>query len=190
MISNLEDILEKCRSNDRKAQYALHKAWFPVLMKVAYRYKKNEEDAAFMVNLAFYKIFSAIDTYKTTIPFEAWSKRILMNTIIDEYRKEKKNIDLFKDVEDETLQNLNEIDYGILERELKVEQAEAMLNRLPENEKVVFNLYEIDGYSHKEIVEMIGISERSSKRHLANARQTLKKLVLEFTKTAYAFFIL
>lgn len=183
MAVNKDELIEKCKSNDRKAQHTLYRHWFPVLMKVAYRYKRNEEDAAASVNLAFYKVFTNIKKYQSSYSFEGWIKRILMNILIDEYRKEKKTNELIVTLEEEAFHDIEKVEYDYLEKELKVERAEQMLNRLPLKEQMVFNLYEIDGYSHKEIVEIVGISERSSKRYLSHARETLKSMVLHFTKT-------
>ena len=82
-----------CKKNDRKAQSALYAFYFQLLMSVARKYKTNNEDAAALVNEAFFKIFTQIDKYKDESPFEYWIKRITINVVIDEYRKNSKQRD-------------------------------------------------------------------------------------------------
>ncbi len=177
-MNELQSLIEKCRNNDRKAHFELYKWGFPDLMRMAMRYKKNKEDGAALVNAAFFKAFTNIDKYKNEIPFEGWLKKIMRNTIIDEYRKtnKQKEIDLEFSI-DENENDYNEIkavDYNLIEKEMSSEEAEKILFSLEENERTVFNLFEMDGYSHKEIAVEMGISERTSKRYLSSAKRNLQ----------------
>lgn len=181
MEKQLLGLIEECRKDDRKAQFDLYKWWFPDLMRIATRYKKNRDEAAAIVNTAFFKVFTNIEKYAINVPFEAWIRQIMKNTLIDEYRKEKKNLETANDFVNENGEEIifsdESVDYNLIEREMSSEEAEKILYRLEENERVVFNMFELDGYSHKEIAETMSISERTSKRYLAAAKKNLQEMV-------------
>ena len=175
MEKELVSIIEACKQNNRKAQNSLYGWYYNDLMVIARKYKNNTEDACELVNQAFFKILTNIDKYEFSTPFEGWIKRITINVIIDEYRKTKKikEIQVGNDEDiifDDTTANL-------VEQEMDAEEINQLLARLDENERLVFNLYAVDGYAHKEISKLIGISERSSKRYLANAKKNLKQML-------------
>lgn len=179
----LAELIDKCKKNDRKAQFELYELEYNNLMRTAFRYKPNEEDAAGLVNLAFFKILTSLDKYNSNFSFSGWAKRILTNVIIDEYRKEQKHQQEISIDEDENSDVMaDSMDLGSVELALEVEEVENILKELPEPEKMVFNLYEVDGYSHKEIAQMINVSERSSKRYLAKAKLQLKEIVNKILK--------
>ena len=83
-------MLEACQRSDRKAQAALYKRCFSLLMGVCIRYVKQEDQAVALLNMGFLKILNNLDRYRSEVPFEAWARRIMINTVIDEYRKNKK----------------------------------------------------------------------------------------------------
>lgn len=180
-MDDLQLLVEKCKNHDRKAQFDLYKYWYSDLMRMATRYKKNREDAAAIVNTAFFKVFSNIEKYQSTVPFEAWIRQIMKNSIIDEYRKEKRNPEFSGDLSGENGEEIEfsdqGVDYNLFEKEMSAEEAEKILYRLGENERVVFNMFEMDGYSHKEIADAMGISERTSKRYLASAKINLVEMM-------------
>lgn len=135
------------------------------------------------MNMAFFKIFTNLEKYHNNVPFEAWVRRIMMNTVIDEYRKESK-YKLMEVVEDGNLQIPEaDLDYNLAERKFEVEELEQLMNGLNEQERMVFNLFEMDGYSHKEIAEMMNVSERSSKRYLVRAKGNLKTMMNTLIKS-------
>lgn len=145
-------------------------------MSVAYKYYRNEEDAAASVNLAFLKIFDNLDKYNFSTPIEAWMRRITINHIIDEFRKNKKHKETFID----NLADNNEaesIELNEIETEIEQEVVERVLHQLPNATKHVFCLYAIDGYSHKEISELLNITYETSKWHVKTARKKLKELI-------------
>lgn len=179
---SLPDIINRCKKNDRKAQFQLYERGFNTLMRVAHRYKSNKEDAAAIVNMAFFKILTNLDKYDQNLSFEGWSKRILTNTIIDEFRKEKKINEEFVNSYDDFKETDIAIDHNLIERALSLEEVDRIMNQLGENERLVFNLFEIDEYPHKEIATMLGISERTSKRYLAQAKIRLKEIVNNIVK--------
>lgn len=180
-MNELQSLIEKCKKYDRKAQFELYKWWFSDLMRMATRYKKNREDAAALVNTAFFKAFTNIEKYDSHVPFEGWLRQIMKNTIIDEYRKESRipesASDFCNEDGEEIIFSEEAVDYNLIEKEMSAEEAEKILYRLDEKERVVFNMFEMDGYSHSEIADAIGISERTSKRYLASARNNLQQML-------------
>lgn len=175
MTQDLPNLIQECIKQNRKAEYALYRYCFKFLMPVCYRYLKNEDDAAEILNKAFLKILLNLETYNREKQFEKWAKAITVNTIIDEFRMNKKRNLLFAQVAPEDVQpyyhpfNLNEA-----EAKLTAEDVHKHIQLLPESSKVVFNLFVFEGYSHKEIAQQLNISEGTSKWHLSHARQILK----------------
>lgn len=171
-------LLEDCKRGDKKAQYQLYKSCFNVLMGVCIRYQKNQEDAAAVLNAGFLKILNNLDKYSTEVPFIAWIRRIMINTIIDEFRKNRKVRELI-DYQDftETNDYGHLIDFNEADKQFDAEQLETFIRRLPPVSQKVFNLFAIDGYSHKEIGEMLNISDGTSKWHLNFARKKLKEMI-------------
>lgn len=173
-----KELIESCKKEDRKAQFELYRLCYSVLLSVCFRYEKNKEDAEFLLNKAFYKILKNLDKYKDNIPFEAWIRRITINTVIDDYRKNKKEkIDY---VEEPMLAApVTAMDFNEADQRFDAEELQLLINRLPPVSKKVFNLYVIDGYNHKEIAEKLDMSEGTSKWHLSSARKKLKELVIK-----------
>lgn len=179
------ELLNDCQQGDQKAQYQLYRSCFPLLMSVCMRYKKEESEAAGVLNEGFLKILRGLKSYKSTVPFEAWIRRIMINTIIDEFRKNRKVRELieYKDFTDHTQQFSNQVDFNKADQQFDVEQLEVLIHRLPPVSQKVFNLFAVDGYSHMEIGEMLGISVGTSKWHLSSARKKLQEMMLELMNT-------
>lgn len=170
-------LLTDASKGNRKAQYSLYKYCFGMLMPVCFRYTKNEEFAREELSMAFVKIIDALKKFKPEKGFDPWAKRITVNSIIDNYRKNKKH------------QFHQEIDNEIVERKIKhtnpidekigYDEIISLLDQIPEGSKKVFNLYVIEGYKHDEIAEMLDFTVSNSKWHLANARKLMKSLILK-----------
>jgi len=144
-------------------------------MSVAYKYYNNEADAAAIVNSAFLKIFDNLDKYNFSTPLEIWMRRITINHIIDEFRKNKKYSETFTDVKEQHIievSHLNEF-----ENNIEDEVVLSILKQLPNATKNVFCLYAIDGFSHKEITKLLHISYETSKWHVKQARKKLRELL-------------
>jgi RNA polymerase sigma-70 factor (ECF subfamily) len=174
-----EDLLDKCRNNDRKAQYELYRQCYGILFSICTRYERNKDDAEALLNMGFLKIATKLDKYSSSIPFEAWIRRIMINTIIDEYRKNKKQNEMldYTDFEDHHY-NIG-IDRNDADKMFDAEELQLMVDRLPNVTQKVFNLHVIDGFSHKEISDELGISTGTSKWHVNNARKLLKGMLAE-----------
>jgi len=146
-------------------------------MSVAFRYKNNEEDAKSLAISSFLKVLKNIEKYSVEIPFEAWIRRISINNAIDDFRKNRRRKDIIE-YKDEIKFEKN---YTVNEYELEInaEELNDMLFLLPKATNVVFNLFAIDGFSHKEISEKLGITTNTSKWHVKEARKKLKTLLLK-----------
>jgi RNA polymerase sigma factor (sigma-70 family) len=171
------DILKDCADNNRRAQKQLYEYCFRQLMPLCLRYHRNEEDARSSLNSAFLKIIKGlVDIDLEKLNFNAWSKRITNNTLIDEYRKNKiqsahyvsKETERELDFYAERSENDAISDFGC-------DTIMQMLKEIPETSAHVFNLYVIDGYNHREIGELLEMSEGTSKWHLSTARKLLRE---------------
>lgn len=177
-------IIEACRKNDRRAQEKMYEWCYVKLMPTCMRYHRNEEDARSILNLSFVKICKNLDKLKEGTPFEAWVRRITMNTIIDEFRKNKNYLQLVdaKETDRELEIHVTSVENGVWSK-LEMDVLMGLLKRLPDVSRKVFNLYVIDGYTHKEIGNMLEISDGTSKWHLSNARKLLKEMVAKIGRS-------
>ena len=166
-----KEILEGCVKHDREAQHKLYKQCYLDLMGLCLRYTKSKSEAEEVLNSAMLKVYTKIDTYNQQGDFGAWIRRIIVNTALDYLKSEKRYSD-YADIEDTAL---NETDHS--EAPMESEYLLNMLKSLPILQNKVFNLYAIEGYSHKEIANMLQISEANSKWNLFTARKTLQELV-------------
>ncbi|MBK7128133.1 MAG: sigma-70 family RNA polymerase sigma factor [Crocinitomicaceae bacterium] len=179
-----ERLIEACRKNDRRAQEKLYEWYYVKVMPTCMRYHRNEEDARSVLNIGFVKICRNLDKLKPDTPFEAWARRILMNTIIDEFRKNKNYLQLVDAKEtDRELEIKSEVIENDVWSKMETDVLMGLLKKLPDVSRKVFNLYVIDGYTHKEIGEMLEISDGTSKWHLSNARKLLRDMILKIQKS-------
>ena len=173
----LHQLIGGCIRKDRGSQKMLYKAFYGFSMGICLRYANNREEAAEVMNQGFFKVFTRIDTYDITRPFKAWLGKIVTNVSIDYYRAN------LKMAYAEDLDKAENITDGELpDRKLNYEDLLAMIQRLPNAYRTVFNLYAIEGYTHEEIGEMLDISSGTSKSNLHKARQKLKQMILEAEK--------
>ncbi len=166
-------LISLCIKRDRKAEYELYKNTYSYLMSICLRYTRDKDTASAILNAGFMKILSNLEKYNLAIPFKVWIRKIMVNTLIDEYRKLKREREKVTYVEEYyDSSNFSEANEAI--SKINCKQIYQLINQLPEATKQVFNLFVIDGYSHREIGDMLGISEGTSKWHLNAARQKLK----------------
>jgi RNA polymerase sigma-70 factor (ECF subfamily) len=171
-----KELLEACVQESRKAQFELYRLSYSLLLSVCLRYEKNKEDAEFLLNKAFYKILKSLKGYQDHVPFEAWIRRITINTCIDEYRKSKRSkLDFVEEPMEQS--PMSEMDYNEADKKYNAEELLELVKKLPPASQKVFNLYVIDGYNHKEIAEKLEMSEGTSKWHLSSARKKLRELL-------------
>jgi RNA polymerase sigma factor (sigma-70 family) len=169
------ELIKGCIDGDRRCQNELYRRYFPLMSSIAIRYNSNRDEAVHRLNAGFLKVLQNLVKYDRQFAFATFVRNILINHMIDEFRKEKKY-----------LANIQLSDYSGLDGGVSFNEGEAnieagdlleMLNKLPEVTGKVFNLYAIDGYKHTEISQMLRISEGTSKWHVSEARKRLKALL-------------
>jgi RNA polymerase sigma factor (sigma-70 family) len=145
-------------------------------MSICTRYERNKEYAEELLNQAFLKILMNLDKYNDKVPLKVWMRRIAINTIIDEYRKNKrmKEAISYNDFSEENYP-ANSYDVNEYLKKADAEEILIMIEKLPEMSQNVFNMYVIDGFSHKEIAGMLGISDGTSRWYLNLAKTELRK---------------
>lgn len=168
----LQNIIQGCIKQDRASQKMLYKTLYGFGMGICLRYAGNRYEAAEILNSGFFKALTHIKKYDESRPFKAWLGRIMTNTAIDYYRTNLKvayteDIDMAPDVS---------VDESV-NAKLNYEDLLALVQKLPNAYRTVFNLYAIDGYSHDEIGAMLGINAGTSKSNLHKARQKLQQMV-------------
>ncbi|MBN2669041.1 MAG: RNA polymerase sigma factor [Bacteroidales bacterium] len=174
----LEDIISGCKRNERKAQKLLYDKFSPIMMGLCLRYAKDNAEAEDVLQEGFIKIFSNIDQYNGEGSFEGWMKRIVINTAISNYRKNLKRY-YQVDIEEPNVQSISS-DWKTTE--YTKEELLNTIKTLPEGYKIVFNLYAIEGYKHKEIGELLGIDETTSKSQYSRAKKQIQEKLAELSK--------
>ena len=166
-------MLEGCIKNDRKAQELLYKQFYGSMIGLCMRYTRNEEDAMEVLHNGFLKVYKHLGTYDTAkASLYTWIKTIMVNSAIDFIRARQK----FKNqVELKDTHEAGSIDNEAIHRMGSTELLK-LIQKLPLATQTVFNLYIIEGYNHREIGNILGISDGTSKWHLSEARRQLKQL--------------
>jgi RNA polymerase sigma factor (sigma-70 family) len=170
-----KNVLQGCLKNDRRAQELLYKQFYGPMMSICLRYTRNEEDALEVLHNGFLKAFKHLATYDAAkASLYTWIKTIMVNSAIDFIRSVQK----FKNqVELKDNQEAGSIDNNAIQR-LGSAELLKLVQQLPTATQTVFNLYVVEGYNHREIGDILGISDGTSKWHLSEARRQLKKLLL------------
>ena len=171
-------LIASCIKRDRKAEYELYKNTYSYLMSICLRYTRDKDTAPAALNMGLLEILANLEKYNLAIPFKVWIRKIMVNTLIDEYRKIKREREKVTYVE-EYYDSSDHSELNEAIGRIDCKQIYELINLLPEMSKQVFNLFVIDGYSHKEIGDMLGISEGTSKWHLNAARTRLKEQLIE-----------
>jgi RNA polymerase sigma factor (sigma-70 family) len=166
----LKELIFRCKKQDRMAQEELYKLYSAKLFGLCLKYSDNKEQAEDTLQDGFVTIFQKIDQYRDQGSFEGWMKRILINTALQKHRKQK----VYDIINEEQLE---EPEIEVDDDELSVDYLLECIQSLPERYRQVFNMYVMDGFSHKEIANMLQISEGTSKSNLARARMSLKERI-------------
>lgn len=177
MPTEEEKIVAGCKANDHKAFEIVYKKYYRTLLGISLRYSSNSAEAEDILQDAFIKIFNSIQSFEMKGSFEGWMKRIVQNTAINQYRK---NLRFGLYVAEEDAAGDDGLD-ALLDN-FETKDVLLLLNKLPEGYRIIINLYCIDGYSHKEIAEMLNISTGTSKSQLFKARNQLKQLIESHNK--------
>ncbi len=168
----LEKVISGCKKNKRKSQVLLYNQYAPMLLGLCSRYVNDKAEAEDILQESFLKIFRNIKEYTGKGHFEKWMAKIVVNTAITHFHKEKKHyyhdeIDDVKDFEYQT-------NYSP-QSELQAQELSNLLKTMPEGYRMIFNLYAIEGYKHKEIAEKLNIDESTSKTQYLRAKNWIIK---------------
>ena len=174
-------ILAGCKEQKREAQKMLYEKYSRKMYSICLRYSSDTDTAQDLLQDGFMKVFASIDSFQARGSFEGWIKRVFINLALENLRKKKSIIQTSDDV-----QNIPDVvDDSTEEEEMyKISENELlkMIQDLPRGYSTVFNLYAIEDYSHKEIAEMLGISEGTSRSQYVRARQILQEKVKQYVK--------
>ncbi|MEP2667847.1 MAG: sigma-70 family RNA polymerase sigma factor [Cyclobacteriaceae bacterium] len=169
--------IEGCKRQDSRAQESLYTHYSGKMYALCCRYVPSRMEAEDVLVVAFAKVFERIDQFKGEGSFEGWLRRIVVNESLTYLRRNK---NMYLETEIEAVDKSP--DFGQLENHLEADDLLRMVGELPAGYRMVFNLYAIDGYSHKEIAEQLEISENTSKSQLSRARVFLQKKLSEIEK--------
>ena len=175
-MKSLDKIVVGCKKNKAWAQADLFAMFSDKMFGTCLYYSDNKADAEDLLHDGFLKVFENIKKYRSD-NFEAWMRRVFVNLALMRYRK-RKNETTMEDVEPKVSQS---DDYDS-QSEMQADELMALVSKLPPQYRLVFNLYAIEGYKHKEIAEMLEITESTSKSNLSRARQILQKQLTDYNK--------
>lgn len=166
----LDKLIKQCANNDRKAQKEIYQLFAGKLFSICLKYSKNKQEAQDNFQDGFIVIFEKIGQFNFKGSFEGWLKRVMVNTVLLKYRKKNVLNIVTDDIPDEVIVDVDD-------DEISLDFLLNLINELPDRYRMVFNLYALDDYSHKEISEMLLIAEGTSKSNLARARAILKQKI-------------
>ncbi|RCH54401.1 RNA polymerase subunit sigma-70 [Mucilaginibacter hurinus] len=169
----IDELIKRCKTGDRKACELLYKGFASKMLGVCMRYATDKMEAEDMLQNGFIKVFSRLNDYRGEGLFEGWMRRIMIHSSIEYYRKHHKMLQVIDTTE---LASTPLVDASA-PANLNAADLMDMVQQLSPGYRMVLNLYAIEGYSHKEIAEIMGISEGASKSQLSRARNILKQLV-------------
>lgn len=169
-----KELILGCQKGKAKSQEMLYKKYYGYAMGVALRYAPTRDEASEILNDSFLKVFQSAKNFDLEKSFKPWLGRIVVNTAISKFRSEKKHM-YQSEIEEAHQVHLDE---DVLDC-MAAEEIIGLLQSLPDIYRITFNLYELEGYSHKEIAEQLGITEGTSRSNLSRAKSKLQKLVNE-----------
>ena len=166
----LDKLIKQCADNDRKAQKEIYQLFAGKLFSICLKYSKNKQEAQDNFQDGFVTIFEKIGQFNFKGSFEGWIKRVMVNTILLKYRKKNVLSIVTEEIPDEVVVDIDD-------DEISLDYLLNLIQELPDRYRMVFNLYVLDGHSHKEIAKMLQIAEGTSKSNLARARGILKQKI-------------
>ena len=179
----IDELIARSKAGERKAQELLYKQFASKMLGVCMRYATDRMEAEDMLQNGFIKMFKKLDDYRGEGSFEGWVRRIMVHSSIEYYRKHHKMVQVMDVTEMSNEPSVNPAAMA----NMGVQDLMRLINQLSPGYKMVFNLYAIEGYSHREISEIVGITEGASKSQLSRARAILKDLVLKMDEKKYGY---
>ena len=180
---NIDELIKRCKAGERKSQELLYKQFAPKMLGVCCRYAIDRMEAEDMMQNGFIKVFQKMGDYRGEGPFEGWMRRIMVHSSIEYYRRHHKMMQVadLEDVENELSAD------PVATAKLAAEDLLLLIQQLSPGYRIVFNLYAIEGYSHKEIASITGITEGASKSQLSRARAVLKQQIIKLDGKRYGY---
>ena len=175
LVDDLKDIIKGCLSGERRSQEKLYKLLSSRMFGVCLQYSNGYDDAKDILQEGFIKVFTKLEQFDERGSFEGWIRRIMINTALEKYRS---HVYLYPLTEHEVKKD--ELIYEEVFENLSAADLVKLVQELPPRYRMVFNLYAIEGYAHKEISEMLGITVGTSKSNLARARGIMQEKVKRF----------
>lgn len=179
-IATINDLLEGCKAGDRRVQELLYQRTAAKMLAVCMRYARDRMEAEDSLQLGYVKVFQKINDYRGDGSFEGWIRKVMVNTAIESYRKNLRTLNLVP-IEDGYEQPSTGFDFS----RLGMQDLLRLIQGLADGYRIVFNMYIIEGYSHKEIGAELGISEGASKSQLSRARAILKQEIIKMEGVNY-----
>ena len=176
------DLIEGCIRGDRKMQHELYQRFAPKMYGVCLRYAGNAEEAEDILQEGFIKVFNKIGSFRSEGSFEGWIRRIFVNTAIEHFRK-KIYLQPITEYEEDTVEGK----YLSVLDSLAAKDIIQLVQQLSPGYRTVFNMYVVEGYTHKQIAEALNISEGTSKSQLSRAKLILQDLVQQFIERRKKF---
>ena len=172
LTDKLDDIIAGCTAGKRQSQEELYRMLSPKMFAVCLQYASDADEASDFLQEGFVRVFTRIKSYRGEGSFEGWVRKIIVNTALQFIRKKRQLYVVNEEMTADVGYQMPHIDY-----ELEAEDLLRMIKELPLNQRIVFNLYAIEGYNHAEIESMTGMPQNTSKSHLHRARIALKKML-------------
>lgn len=168
---SLEELVNQCKKGDRKSQAQLYRKYSNILFGICLKYSKNKTEAEDNLHDSFMTIFDKVGQFRSEGSFEGWMKRITVNTVLQKYRKSEHLHVVSENMEQE------DEDAESLYTNVALQTLLKYIQELPNKYRLTFNMYVLDGYTHREIGEQLGTSTGTSKSNLARARKILKERI-------------
>jgi RNA polymerase sigma-70 factor (ECF subfamily) len=179
-------IVEGCIAGKRKSQNQLYKRYASTMLVVCLRYSSNVAEAEDILHDGFIKVFKNINSYRQDGSFEGWIRRIMVNTAITHFNKRKKAKFLEEDISKYEWQMVEEEQTSESYKSVEPKVVMDIIQQLPEGYRIVLNLYAFEGYTHKEIAEILNVSESTSKTQLFKARKKIRQRLIEINAVNFS----
>jgi RNA polymerase sigma-70 factor (ECF subfamily) len=178
-----QDIIDRCRKGEQKAQFQLYKLYYKAMYNTSYRILNNRMEAEDAMQESFLKAFDKIETYSGKVSFGAWLKRIVINQSLDELKKNKIDDRFIEDEGVKLKETAGEDENDETEKNFNIDDIKEAMNDLPDGYRIVLSLYLLEGYDHDEISQILNISSSTSRSQYTRAKNKLKKQLKEKTKS-------
>lgn len=179
MVADLEKTIKACKKGERRAQEKFYRHFYGFAMSACMPYANSHAEAEEIVHDGFIKVFTSFKKFRTGERIEPWLKRIIVNTAIDHYRSQQKH---YNQIELNEAMNEQHVDLSALQK-MAEDDIMGLVQRLTPAYRMVFTLYTVEGYKHREIAARLGISEATSKTNLMKAKEKLKHLIITYQVT-------